>query len=126
MSRQGNVVLTAPSADIVRKGGSEPLADMVMVMVTVYGNRALGQLPDTFGKAFKEVTVVGIFIGLGEIIRKGKDDLFLFFRKSKSLLVAELGLVRKNRGNRIAEALSQLPVIGFMGELDESVYGFGI
>ena len=126
MACQGNVVITAPSADIVRKGGSKPLTDMVMVMVTVYGNRALRELPDTLGKAFKEIAAVGFLVGFGEIIRKRKNHLFLFLRESKSLLMAELRLVRKNGGNRIAEAFSQFPVIGFMGELDESVYGPGI
>ncbi len=40
--------------------------------------------------------------------------------------MAELGLVCKNCGNRIAKALAQLPVIGFMGKLNEFVYGFGV
>ncbi len=81
MSGKGNAVLTAPGADIVCKSRGKPLADMVVVMITVYGNRALGKLPDTFGKTLKEIAVVSLFIGLRKIIRKGQDDFFLFLCK---------------------------------------------
>ena len=116
-------MLPAPSAAEVCKGLGEPLADMIVIVITRQRHSAIGQIPDQLRNGRHNIlAAVDQSIGLRQITGPGQGHIRLIGGEAEGLLVGKLRLIGENGRYSLVKIIGDHPVIAFVGDVDEPLH----
>ena len=102
---------------------------MVMIQQTVYTVRSIScpwQFPQKLRNNFQKIYSIFLFIGISQVICKGKGNIFLTISVVKYHTSFHLRFVCKNGWDGLSKFISQCLIITFMSHFYKPFYCFFI
>ena len=125
MTREHYSVFLTPAADIVCKGNSKTLGNVVVIAVACHGNLTVGKLPEKLGQFFKKLLAVHLFVCIRKIRRVGQEGISVAYRLAEHLFACNLRLIGENCRNGFAEILTYALFIALVCYVDKLVHSLG-